>query len=125
MSRIPVNFVHSRQINFHIYNLSAVVRQKNRKIARICRLLDIRTEKNCISNQTAAPGLTSDLTSRIDFGIDSKIVSGSGRNFSFIQKEQLPRSICVKPRSSRSFFAILFLTNSDSQRVFYNLIHIP
>ena len=69
--------------------------------------------------------MTSDLTSRIDFGIDSKIVSGSGRNFSFIQKEQLPRSICVKPRSSRSFFAILFLTNSDSQRVFYNLIHIP
>ena len=48
MSRIPVNFVHSRQINFHIYNLSAVVRQKNRKIARICRLLDIKTEKNCI-----------------------------------------------------------------------------
>ena len=130
MSRIPVNFVHSRQINFHIYNLSAVVRQKNRKIARICRLLDIRTEKKLyISNQTAAPGLTSDLTpdltSRIDFGIDSKIVSGSGRNFSFIQKERLPRSICVKPRSSRSFFAILFLTNSDSQRVFYNLIHIP
>ena len=129
MSRIPVNFVHSRQINFHIYNLSAVVRQKNRKIARICRLLDIRTEKNCISKQTAAPGLTSDLTpdltSRIDFGIDSKIVSGSGRNFSFIQKELLPRSICVKPQSSRSFFAILFLTNSDSQRIFYNLIHIP
>ena len=64
MSRIPVNFVHSRQINFHIYNLSAVVRQKNRKIARICRLLDIRTEKTVY--------IQSDCRSRIDFRFDSR-----------------------------------------------------